>query len=121
MKAHWVSVGQTTPAAETPIEVQPSACPRLVTNHLETVTDATRNPAIAAPVITNTPRRTKYCQYSSTWLVSNSAGIRIAAPTNMIGRDPNRSIRGPSSRPTTIRINWPTVSAKKNWVRDQSN
>ena len=38
MKAHWVSVGHTMPAAETPIEVQPSACPRLVTNHLETVT-----------------------------------------------------------------------------------
>ena len=57
-----VSVGQMIPAIETPIEVQPSACPRLVTNHFETVTDATRNPAIDAPVITNTPRTAKYSQ-----------------------------------------------------------
>ena len=57
-----VNVGQMIPAIETPIDVQPSACPRFVTNHFETVTDATRKPAIDAPVITNTPRTTKYSQ-----------------------------------------------------------
>ena len=62
ISAHSVSVGQTIPAIETPIAVQPSACPRLVTNHFETVTEATRKPAIDAPVITNTLRVTKYSQ-----------------------------------------------------------
>ena len=39
----------------------------------------------------------------------------------MTGREPKRSTRGPSIRPTIIRITCPIVSAKKNAVRDQPN
>ena len=116
-----MNVGQKNPAIETPIEVQPSACPRLATNHCDTAIETTRNPATDAEVTRNTPRTSTYCQYSSIWLMKNSAGMQITAAANMIGRAPKRSIRGPSARPITINSACPIESAAKNCVRDQPN
>ena len=85
-------IGQNTPAAETPIEVQPSARPRLVTNHFETVTLASRKPQSAAPGATKTPRITTHCQRSVIWLMMNSEGTSTETPISMIRRGPTRSM-----------------------------
>ena len=97
-----MNVGQKKPAIDTPIDVHPSACPRLTTNHFETAIETTRKPATDADVTMNTPRTSMKCQYSCTWLIRKIDGMQTAAATSMIGRAPKRSMRGPSMNPTTI-------------------
>ena len=107
------------PPNETPIAATATARPRSSTNHLASVTFATKLPNSAALAVSATPFNNTHPTSVCTWLNAHSDALVSNTPATMNGRPPKRSTHAPMKKPVSAITKPPKERGTVNSARVQ--